>query len=59
MCTWSQGFIEEPVKEWSKEELPSISEPFTSNDIRDRVLNLNKVMQQDNVIECLQDDCLL
>ncbi|KAI0221721.1 DIS3-like exonuclease 2 [Lamellibrachia satsuma] len=39
----AQGFIEEPAKEWSKEELPSISEPFTSNDIRDRVLNLNKI----------------
>ena len=39
----AQGFIDDPEREWSVEELPPISTPFTSSMIRDRVLNLNKI----------------
>ena len=45
VCIRLQGFIDEPTREWGKEELPAISEGFTSNHIRERVLNLNKVSQ--------------
>ena len=39
----AQGFIEHPDREWSKEELPPISEGFNVQQIRERVLNLHKV----------------
>ncbi|XP_048739214.2 DIS3-like exonuclease 2 isoform X2 [Ostrea edulis] len=39
----AQGFIELPDKEWSVEELPSISEPFSVEEIKERTLNLHKI----------------
>lgn len=42
----AQGFIELPDKEWSVEELPSISEPFSMEEIRERTLNLHKASMQ-------------
>ncbi|XP_060062456.1 DIS3-like exonuclease 2 [Ylistrum balloti] len=39
----AQGFIEEPLKEWTAEELPPISSKFTVEDIKKRVLGLNKI----------------
>ncbi|KAL4221580.1 DIS3-like exonuclease 2 [Mactra antiquata] len=39
----AQGFIEEPDRDWTTEELPPISETFTVNDIKTRVLNLHKI----------------
>ena len=39
----AQGFIEQPDREWTQEELPSISEKYTVDDIKTRVLNLHKV----------------
>ena len=38
-----QGFIDEPDREWKEDELPPISEGFSVEDIRQRVLTLNKV----------------
>ncbi|WAR14685.1 DI3L2-like protein [Mya arenaria] len=38
----AQGFIEEPDRAWKPEELPQISEGFTVEDIKKRVLNLHK-----------------
>ncbi|KAL8568097.1 hypothetical protein ACOMHN_000321 [Nucella lapillus] len=39
----AQGFIEEPDREWTREELPPISEGFTVEDIRTRVLQMDKI----------------
>ncbi|XP_053379089.1 DIS3-like exonuclease 2 isoform X2 [Mercenaria mercenaria] len=39
----AQGFIEEPERNWTQEELPPISEGFTVDDIKSRVLNLQKI----------------
>ncbi|XP_052820767.1 DIS3-like exonuclease 2 [Mya arenaria] len=39
----AQGFIEEPDRAWKPEELPQISEGFTVEDIKKRVLNLHKI----------------
>lgn len=38
-----KGFIEQPEREWTREELPPISEGFTVEDIKSRVLVMNKV----------------
>ncbi|XP_061163620.1 DIS3-like exonuclease 2 [Saccostrea echinata] len=38
-----QGFIEQPDKDWTKEELPPISEKFSVQEIKDRTLNLHKI----------------
>ena len=39
----AQGFIEQPERQWTVEELPPISPPMTVADIVRRVLDLNKV----------------
>ena len=39
----AQGFIEQPDKAWTPEELPPISKGFTVGHVRERVLNLHKV----------------
>lgn len=39
----AQGFIEQPDKEWTIEELPPISEKFSVEQIKERTLNLHKV----------------
>lgn len=39
----AQGFIEQPDKEWTIEELPPISEKFSVQQIKERTLNLHKV----------------
>ena len=39
-----QGFIEEPNRTWTKEELPPVSKGFTIEQIKERILNLQKVM---------------
>ncbi|KAK3104881.1 hypothetical protein FSP39_012289, partial [Pinctada imbricata] len=39
----AQGFIEDPDKDWNTDELPPISEGFTVDDIKKRVLGLNKI----------------
>ena len=39
----AQGFIEQPEREWTQEELPPISEKYSVSDIKTRVINLHKV----------------
>ncbi|XP_046571532.1 LOW QUALITY PROTEIN: DIS3-like exonuclease 2 [Haliotis rubra] len=39
----AQGFIENPDREWSQEELPPITNGFVVEDIRKRVLQLDKI----------------
>ena len=39
----AQGFIEQPDRDWTQEELPPVSEGFSVQDIKTRVLNLHKV----------------
>ncbi|KAK7093416.1 hypothetical protein V1264_007176 [Littorina saxatilis] len=39
----AQGFIEQPDREWTREELPPISEGYTVEDIKSRVLNMDKI----------------
>ena len=39
----AQGFIEQPDRDWTQEELPTVSEGFSVGDIKTRVLNLHKV----------------
>lgn len=39
----AQGFIEEPDREWTEEELPPISEGYSIKQIRDIVVNLQKI----------------
>jgi DIS3-like exonuclease 2 len=39
----AQGFIDEPTRNWTTEELPSISDGVTVADIRQRVLKLNEI----------------
>lgn len=41
----AQGFIEQPDKEWTVEELPPISEKFSVQQIKERTLNLHKIAQ--------------
>ena len=41
-----QGFIDEPDKNWTRAELPPISDPFSVEDVKKRVLQLNKVRLQ-------------
>ena len=40
----AQGFIDQPERDWTQEELPTISEKYTVDDIKTRVLNLHKVL---------------
>jgi DIS3-like exonuclease 2 len=40
----AQGFIEEPDREWTAQELPPISAGFTIGDLKTRVLQMDKVM---------------
>ncbi|XP_062582698.1 DIS3-like exonuclease 2 [Saccostrea cucullata] len=39
----AQGFIEQADREWTKEELPPISEKFSVQEIKERTLNLHKI----------------
>ncbi|RUS81839.1 hypothetical protein EGW08_010400, partial [Elysia chlorotica] len=39
----AQGFIDEPDKAWSREELPPITNSFGVEDVKKRVLQLNKI----------------
>ncbi|XP_076452005.1 DIS3-like exonuclease 2 [Babylonia areolata] len=39
----AQGFIMEPDREWTREELPPLSEGFTVEDIKTRVLHMDKI----------------
>ncbi|XP_021340837.1 DIS3-like exonuclease 2 isoform X2 [Mizuhopecten yessoensis] len=39
----AQGFIDDPHKNWTAEELPPISSPFSVAQIKEKVLDLNKV----------------
>ena len=39
----AQGFIEYPDQDWTPDEIPAISEGFTIGQIKESVLNLNKV----------------
>ncbi|ELT98463.1 hypothetical protein CAPTEDRAFT_225282 [Capitella teleta] len=39
----AQGFIENPEQNWEAEQLPPVSEGFCVEQIKERVLNLNKV----------------
>lgn len=38
-----QGFIDNPDREWSIDELPAITCGYSVNDIKQRVLTLDKV----------------
>jgi len=42
-----QGFIAEPQRDWTVDELPSLSGGFTVDDIKQRVLQLNQVPSTD------------
>ncbi|GFO10034.1 dis3-like exonuclease 2 [Plakobranchus ocellatus] len=39
----AQGFIDEPDKDWSEDELPEITNSFGVEDVKKRVLQLNKI----------------
>ena len=39
----AQGFIGEPEREWTEDELPPISDGYSISQIRDTVLNLQKI----------------
>ncbi|GFS07883.1 DIS3-like exonuclease 2 [Elysia marginata] len=39
----AQGFIDEPDRDWRREELPPITNSFGVDDIKKRVLQLNKI----------------
>ena len=41
-----QGFIAEPDRKWTREELPRISEGYTVDDIQSRCIIMNKVSYQ-------------
>ncbi|KAK3586758.1 hypothetical protein CHS0354_023484 [Potamilus streckersoni] len=42
----AQGFIEEPERNWTREELPPIMEGFSVQDIKDKVLILEKIAKK-------------
>ncbi|KAL3862206.1 hypothetical protein ACJMK2_008193 [Sinanodonta woodiana] len=42
----AQGFIEEPERDWTHEELPPITEGFSVQDIKNKVLILEKIAKK-------------
>ncbi|CAH1775460.1 unnamed protein product [Owenia fusiformis] len=42
----AQGFIENPDRDWTREELPPILEKFKVKEIKEKVLNLDKIAKQ-------------
>ncbi|XP_052083501.1 DIS3-like exonuclease 2, partial [Mytilus californianus] len=38
-----QGFVEDPEREWTEEELPTLSDGYLISQIKDTVLNLQKI----------------
>ena len=45
-----QGFIAEPDRKWTREELPRISEGYAVDDIQSRCIIMNKVSYQQFII---------
>jgi len=42
-CVAVQGFIDEPSRDWTEDQLPPLYGGFTVSDIRQRVLQLHEV----------------